>query len=404
TDYFISSMASSLAVLSKLSGFTVIIVLLITFPILKTKSTRIGRYWILIPLGIFLARKASYDTYVGTGIAILLITFLLALQLEYSKKNEISSYTFIRARLVGILLTLAAYLISLILWIKHMLSFPNTIEFLRNLYFERSSNSIAWTFPAKKIVTEIYLENAHGASFVTSIFPIFIASQFGLFLALPKILGIGKSYKKYPTINLWLGTFYILWLAFHSTVSIRYLSIIWVPLSITIVIGIEEIIDYFKVKRWSNQIYLTLILTNFLFYYSFIPFEFIFYGYHERLLAYHTSLLRLLIYFSVFWMGAYLILAKLRKVNLDTSEVPVEIRRRNIRRQSGLVIFLSMIIVVAPITEQMIVLTYTRFDIDEFQSIMVYDNRETVRELVKFMNERNFGINKITIVVNIPGL
>ena len=35
---------------------------------------------------------------------------------------------------------------------------------------------------------------------------------------------------------------------------------------------------------------------------------------------------------------------------------------------------------------------------------MVHDNRETVRDLFDFMNELNFGFDRITVVVNIPGL
>ncbi|OLS23522.1 MAG: hypothetical protein HeimC2_26280, partial [Candidatus Heimdallarchaeota archaeon LC_2] len=167
-----------------------------------------------------------------------------------------------------------------------MLKFPNTMKFLRNLYFERSNSSISWHFTTNKIINETYFENAHAVNFFTSVFPILIASQFGLFLLLPKILGIKKAFEKYPLVNLWLGTFYIFWLAFHSQVSIRYLSVIWIPMVIITVLGIEEIICYFKIQQYSDLIYLMLILTNFLFYYSFIPIEFINLDFHSRLYQY----------------------------------------------------------------------------------------------------------------------
>lgn len=398
TDFIIASLGISLAVLSKLSGFTIIVLLLILFPIIQNKNEKRIRYILLVALGLFLARKASYDTFIGVGLVIIFILLALLIQLKRTDKNN---YSTLKPNSTGLILSVIIYITTLALWIRHMLLFPKTMEFLRKLYFERNSKSISWNFPSNKLLSEVYLENAHGTNFFTAVLAIFIASQFGLFLALPKVIGILKSYNDYPSVNLWLGTFYMLWLAFHSTVSIRYLSIIWIPLSIVTVLGIDEIISFFKVKQYSDHIFLLLIFTNFLFYYSFIPFEFIFLDFHSRLLQYHVSLFRLLIYFSLFWGGAYYILIKLRDRNVGSVK---EFDPLSYNNQKGVVILLSAMIVIAPISAQIVVLTYTRYDIDEFQNIWVYDNRQTVQELVDFMIELNYDVDRGTIVVNIPGL
>ncbi|MFV2016357.1 MAG: hypothetical protein ACC656_13075 [Candidatus Heimdallarchaeota archaeon] len=83
----------------------------------------------------------------------------------------------------------------------------------------------------------------------------------------------------------------------------------------------------------------------------------------------------------------------------------VDFNSRKFRKKRNLsILLLSTMIAWAPISAQIGVLVYTGFDIDEFQTIWVYDNRREVRELVNYMNELNFDIEAITIVVNIPGL
>ncbi|OLS22542.1 MAG: hypothetical protein HeimC2_29160, partial [Candidatus Heimdallarchaeota archaeon LC_2] len=88
--------------------------------------------------------------------------------------------------------------------------------------------------------------------------------------------------------------------------------------------------------------------------------------------------------------------AKISKNNVD--------KRRSKKKRNISIFVLSSMIVIAPISAQVAILVYTGFDIDEFQGIWVYDNRIEVRELVDFMNELNFDIDAITVVVNIPGL
>ncbi|MHA2276333.1 MAG: hypothetical protein ACXAC2_11220, partial [Candidatus Kariarchaeaceae archaeon] len=401
-DYILSAFGVSLAVLSKLSGFTSILLILIIFPVLNSKYDKRVRIFILSVLGLFFARKAIFDTYFGTGILIIIITGLIIYQLIKTRDNTIQSYSSLKPGTFGILFTSFAFIVSLGIWIRHMLQFPQTMETLQNLYFERNRQSIAWDFVSIDLIGEVYLENAHSVNFLTSVFPVFIGSQFTLFLLLPKIIGLKKAYKKYPAVNLWFGSFYIFWLAYHSQTSIRYLSIIWIPLSILTVLGVEEIIKYFKVQKYSDQIYLLLIFTNFLFYYSFIPFEFIFLDYHSRLYEYHVSLFRLLIYFLTFWGAMYQILRYLsRKDGSTTDETIVKKYRRN---RNVTIILLSTMIVVAPISAQIIVFTYTGFDRDEFQDIWIYDNRQEVQELVNYMIELDYNFESVTVVVNIPGL
>jgi hypothetical protein len=81
-----------------------------------------------------------------------------------------------------------------------------------------------------------------------------------------------------------------------------------------------------------------------------------------------------------------------------------KLERKYQRNRNFTIIFLSTLIVVAPISAQIIVFTYTGFDRDEFQDIWIYDNRQEVQELVDYMIELNYDVDRVTVVVNIPGL
>ena len=117
-------MCKQCAVLSKLSGFTVIILLVILFPITTKDYEKWAKYVLLAILTLFFARKAAYDTFIGTGLVIIAISIGLGLQLRKIKSKNIESYSNLKPYTKGFLLTVTTYSISLIVWIQHMLQFP----------------------------------------------------------------------------------------------------------------------------------------------------------------------------------------------------------------------------------------------------------------------------------------
>ena len=396
----ISSLGFGLAILSKISGFSFLIILILTFNLKLKMNDKYFRPAFLLLLGVFIVRKAIIEIYIGTGIFISILIVLTFIQIFHQNRLDLNQLVLLQNRQVlGFLLPLLTLLLIGGTWVYHMSQVPGVIDELANLYLFTEKQGIRWSFGSKTNPLETYTENAQGVSFLVSIFSIFVGSQFSLFLLIPKLLGIRRAYYDYPEINLWLGSFLILWLTFFSTVSIRYLSIIWIPLTLLTVIGFKEIIDYFNLQEIERPLLLLGAGINLLFYYPLIPFEFLSESFHNRIFDYHSSILRLMIYVSVFSLFSWIMLRQLQKYVINHQG-----EFNNNKRLKTITILIGLILIIAPISFQFVQLASVGFDIDEFQSDWAYDNRATVREVSDYLINQQMPLDAITIVVNFPGL
>lgn len=396
----ISSLGFGLSILSKISGFSFLIILFLVFNIKFSANERVVRIIFLTLLGLFLIRKSLFDIYIGTAFIILITVILLGVQIIKQSRGEDHNIILgINSNLLGFILPVVTLVLIGGTWILHMIQIPEVLNSLIDFYGRTGGSSIQYSFPAKENPLEVYTENAQGVSFFVSILSLFVGSQFSLFLAIPKLLGIRKAYNEYPELNLWVGSFFILWLTFYSTVSIRYFSLIWIPLTLLTVVGFKEIVDFFDIKYFERPLLLLGAGINLLFYYPLIPLEFITDSFHDRIFNYHLSIIRLIMYLVTFTVISWIILRQVKKYERNNFG-----KLENSFLIKGLTIIIGLIIIIAPVSFQFVQLASVGFDVEEFRSEWAYDNRESVRELSDFIIALQIPLDTVTVVVNFPGL
>ena len=398
-DYFVASIGFGLASVSKMSGYSFPILLLICFSLPLGRWEKYIRSLILLILIVLLSRKAIFDSYIGIGLFLITIGILIIIQILQNNELVLIDKNK-RKVLSGYFLSTVALIILGGTWIIHMLKIPDVVDTLVKFYFQTERSSISWRFNNIDILGEISVENAHVVSFWSTILVIFIGSQFSLFLLLPKVVGIVSAKKDFPILNIWIGVFYILWLAYYSTTSIRYLSVIWIPLSIISVLGISKLITHFEMSDFEDIIFLFIIACNFLFFYPFIPLEYSNEGFHQRYKSYHLSIFRLLIY-TIFFVFIIILLFR------GLSKLAKQYKKTNLNNHNFIKIITYVLIIIislSPIAFQSSELISNGFDIGNFREENVYDNRKSVMDLVDFIKSEKIESDEIIIVVNLPGL
>ncbi|MDH5645795.1 MAG: hypothetical protein OEZ01_07295, partial [Candidatus Heimdallarchaeota archaeon] len=276
------------------------------------------------------------------------------------------------------------------------------LEKLYNLYLDIGNRNFIMNYPSITHLSLIYVENAHAITFWSQILVILLGAQFNLFYTIPKIIGC-KENNSLNFIRNWIILFYMIWLSYHSDTSIRYLSLIWIPLCVVTFIGLNQIIKKFKIHN-KKMFYLFFISTNFLLYYPFIPFSLVNLDFHSRYYKYHIQIPHLLIYLLLF----YIILLCIIQVSNTRSIIKIStlfgmIHSRFSFNKAGSLI-LCIIIGIAPIFGQVYVFISSDFDVYRSYDILVYDYREEVVDLAEFMHDQITIPEEIILVVNLPSL
>ncbi len=394
----VASTALTGCVLSKISGYILLLVIFISIP--SDKVGKILRSVIILGLSVQLVRKSIFEVYIGTGIFIALLC-VYCLYLVISS----STLSFSISRWIITLSVFAIPLVAGIMWALHILTIPGVDSFLVNLYVNLGKQTLSLVWPGISLPeTQTYLENAQNATFLTSSLSILIASIFAGTWFIFKIVGFIKATKRHNELLLWLVFFYAIWQGFFSLGSIRYLSPILVPLSIVFAIGIESVIDFFN--RRDNQkrdgffAILLLIGSAYLFLYPFFPFEIIFEDFHLRLYHAHTHIFSLIGYAILFNLLVLLLIWKEKALKLSFPKVFS--KGFNVRKiLSG---FLIVIVAFVPIGAQTGMLISTNFDLQTFQETYSWDARKNYRELINAINGLGYADNQIVLSLNTPGL
>ena len=455
-----------MAPLTKVSGYSFPLILILSFPILKGKKDLLLKSIFIIPISTFLFLKSARNVYLGVGIAVIAIyLFVFIINVKMTQ-------TGIPANKKIILATFSLALLTATVWIIHMTRAPEIKDYFISLYFQTPEKPFSYSFP--KLLPQLaYMEHAHASSFWTTVFVIFLAHMFNLFLLPFKIWGIGKTLTSrdgnkwaLPLLG-WIFSFYGLWMGYFSVSSTRYLSMIIVPLTIITSIGLFSFLsalasisptlfirktitsvkkriysDYNTEKNISvfnrfglfkedhrfglfeQSIILFVLGTNYLFYLPLVPFNSIFMDPNVRLYNYHSNVPLLLIYLFSFigllWAAIssysrfrYYFSRDSPTKDFDTTNYPyVEIeqkmfkkfavRRKRIGRGAKVALF--AILILSPSSVQILYLTYNNFDVESYQELFHYNNRRAVRELADFIIDLNLNPEIIMIGVNIPGI
>ena len=421
----LGSISASLAIASKISGFTILPAIFIFFPVVKSKKINL---LIKIPLTVafvsFLIIKGIASTYIWTVVVVaffgLLLIYLVASDKQFSQITTIK-YTW------GLVIPL----MSAALWIWQITRVKGAGDFLYNLYFSISSLNVQWKYAGIQHITQVYVENAHASSWFMSVFTIFFASQMNGFLGFFRIFSIVNTVRhrkesKLGMMLTWLVFFYIMWLTYFSTVSVRYLSIIWIPLSFLTIDGMLRTFDFFI--KSSNRKFYTVLLndskydilpkhifvgffvplaSSSLLYWPFIPFQYATkffnipsYEYHHNVIqtmVYLVIFNALFIYFAVF-VNDPIKIQNILKVDLKKVKVP---RRQVIL--TNLLIGFSLTGIMGPYMLDGGLFAISGFDRTKYADNFIYDNRLAVRELFSAVEKMNYPSSDITMGLNLPG-
>lgn len=383
----IGSLACSLAILSKISGYSFLLILFLIFPV--KYFHKILRLSLLLFVIIFLSYKALFDFYWGISVLVIALGFILFfLIVTENPKFRLPRFTY---------LVLIIPIIVGIAWTVFMLKIPAVEELLLDTYIRTGGGSISKVYPGINDPSLAYLENGMRISFTSSILYFFTGSMFALSLLPFKINGIIEVFKKREKLGnfllSWWIAYSIIWYAYFGSVSARYLVPILVPLSIITAIGFVDILNKFKISENDLRlsiIALIVIFSVFLFYYPFIPIEYANMQFNERIFRYHKYQFKLLIYATIISLLFLMSIRFIKKV--DDEKLMTIIR------------VLLFIFIITPVSPQVYILAASDFDQEEFQAQAAYYNRPEYQELISAIKELNIDLEQKIISVNTPGL
>jgi hypothetical protein len=389
---FIASISASLAILSKMSGYTIFLLIILSINFTwVSKYVKLALTWLIT---IFLIYNTIFEQYVGYGVVIFGIGIILTkLILNQDTTNKFSLSQ------LGIFSVFPLLLGSF--WIWFMNKIPGISDLLLNLYFRTESKSLAWTFEGLNSPYLTYVENGMRVSFEASIFYILTGSTMALTLMLPKLIGLYKNNKDH-SLKIFFFVFFMIWLAYYGRVSARYLSPILPALAIFTAIGLQKlseiisnkIIPYiFKVQPSYDETIIRKIILIFsasLTLYPFIPLENVFNNFNIRIYNYHSNQFILFVY--VFFITMLYILS---------FKFQIKPRKKTYQRFSVVLVTILILLYVGP---QIYTLTNSDFDQQKFNTNLNYAERENYRELVSVIINENIQIIQVILTVNTPGL
>ena len=160
------------------------------------------------------------------------------------------------------------------------------------------------------------------------------------------------------------SSFLLLWTAYFSNVSARYLTALLMPLAIVIGKGVIHLFKRINARSSKGGRQVAFILFLLLGYggvYPFYPFEFVFKNVHVRYYLFHKEMWRTLLYVLLFTLIMFLI--ALYKPNGKIS--------RTICKKMQTI--LLIILIITPALGQLSLIAYSGFSVKEYQTKWVYD-------------------------------
>ncbi|MDH5645397.1 MAG: glycosyltransferase family 39 protein [Candidatus Heimdallarchaeota archaeon] len=383
---YIGGISTCLAILSKLSGYTVIIVILILFSF--SPRYNFFRYIVIFLLTTFLVYNTIFDRFIGTA-AILII---LALLLIRNIRNEpIQS----ERNFIHFILSMWLPILFGTFWLFYISQNEVMFEFIKQLYIQRENNEIAWYYVATTDPNLVFMENGMSVTFTASILYYFTGSMMGLTWAVFKFLELIKSRSstEFAFLKSWIFSFLIIWYAYFGNVTSRYLTAILVPTSIITAIGLRNLyLRYFHSLNNSHfgLVSFIIIFSATLSYYPFIPLEYMLISsINYRLFLYHTNQLMLLTYLCGFMILFFVLSKYINRIDFRSNKTKVNVS-----------VGLLALFLIAP---QIGFMHNSGYDIDKFNEDANFFTRENFQEVINIIRSAS-GISDTIVSVNTPGL
>ncbi|UJG43202.1 MAG: hypothetical protein K9W46_12620 [Candidatus Heimdallarchaeum endolithica] len=387
-------------VLSKISGF--IIPLIIFAAMDSDKVGKVLRILLVFGFVAQIARKSLFDIYIGTSIFIVLAAIYCAIIIIQSETLNFSYKRWFFTVIIFSFPIFVGYF-----WAQHMLRITGVEEMLRNTYWDprNATFNLSWKGISLPFV-ETYLENAHTATFVTSTFAILIATMFAPSWLFVKLTGLFCAHKKNKHgLIIWLVFFYIFWQGFFALGSIRYLSPIVVPLTIIVIFGFKGIVNFFNEKfNLENDgffAFIFLALTAFLSLYPVFPFEVgVIVNFHERWYKAHTHVGSIIGFSFFLTLIVFLFIWKEKSWNLSFTKIYS--KKKSIQKISTT--FMLFVLIFVPMAAQAALITYCKFNINEYQHRYSYYTRTNYEELKNAINRLGASDWETILSINTPGI
>ena len=409
---FYGAMAFSLALLSKISAWTLPAVLIIAYP--TKKPLKPLKILFLSGLAVFLALHASTSMYIGVGILILVIAASMV-YLIIRQENVIS---WKQNLTLGV--TLLGGMFFGGFWLYRVITqFPNASDFLIKLYFTLESH-LQWHYPihAENMPASSFgIEHLHSVSFLGGSMLLIGSLTFGVLWFYPKLVSLFYNHIKMSFFLLWIGGFYIIWSSYYFTVSIRYLTPILVPLLVIVADGILTALKKFTNdvnKKFYTITLLTALFGVFNYYYipplstllkpNFNRYQ-IALSYLKAGVQYYRDPLMMILLMVTSLVTYHTLLRKdlfqkMTHVMKNTRFLSFKPTKKPIVIVYGIFIFL---IIAIPIAVPMTTFAMASFDINKFRQIYDVQQSESYKELIEKLNSEA-TINEITLSFNTPGI
>lgn len=241
------SLAFALSLLAKLSGWSLLFIIILVYPF--SKKTRVLPTLLLVLVGLFLSIKVSITYYVGIGIAIVLYCLLLIYLIWQPRKERGGDFYATRHQsLVGLVMIPLGLVLGGFWLLDTYDQFHQYGTQLIDQYVALPKLVFKYTFQGTPLHSARFLlESAHSTDFVSIVLYLLIGNMFVLLWIVPKLRVVFDEQVKF--FVLWTIGFFILWLTYQSFASIRYLSVILVPIVIIVTHGCYVLYeDITKVK------------------------------------------------------------------------------------------------------------------------------------------------------------
>ncbi|MFQ5977133.1 MAG: hypothetical protein ACE5OZ_03250 [Candidatus Heimdallarchaeota archaeon] len=230
---FVSGLAVGLAILAKMSGWTLPFLLILVTP--TSRKGQMLKIFLVILVSSWLAMKAAAEIFIGVSVAIALVSFLLMLLIFLIPSENASTKRLTIPLITGV--TTGVW------WLYYtIISYPEYLDLLLKVYFQTQGSS-QWEYPITALQrSALSVERFHSQSFIGTCLILLVSSWFATGWIIPKLLSQLKIQQN-SAFTIWCLTFLMIWFGYYFTESIRYLSVILVPMVLLTVAGVQEIYE-----------------------------------------------------------------------------------------------------------------------------------------------------------------
>lgn len=390
----VAGLATGLAILTKTSGWTLLFILLLVAP--SGRKGKAFKICLLLPVATLLAMKAITTIYVGIAVVIAIIVFIQAALILKMPLQEGSVTKTVIPLSVGI--------VTGCWWMVRMWRIlPQSFKAFIDLYFV-VKGSPQWTYPVEASPKNLPIkEHMHSLNFLGACLILFVSAWFAVGWLLPKIVGF-LTVRAEAALALWCLSFLAIWFAYYFLISVRYLSIVILPLVLLTVKGTEWLYQRLlltKIPRFALEVFLLTAATFQIRHYLldkqlFEP--------PARSFTYATNPIAILvIVIAIFLIGiGLLIISSHLDVALWQQRMTLPKQAQQLLMGSILAVLL-LLTITAPAIMEINHLRGTSWDSDLFVERHVWEYRPTFQELTQAIIAQNVP-NASIIGANVFGL